>query len=441
MTPIGVSNGTMRDRIDIVEADITTLDVDAIVNAANKTLLGGGGVDGAIHRAAGPELRATCAKLKGCETGEAKITPGFRLSAGYVIHTVGPIWGGGTWDEDRLLALCYANSLGLAVARSADHHRLPCHLDRRLWLSAYPRSPRCSRHRARRLAHRAVTEARRVLLLRQGVVWSPRNRACGGVERRQLVLAAPIIVWLRQDLRLGDHPALAAAANTSAPVLPLYILDDAMPGRWRMGAASRWWLHGSLTALNKDLEKRGGHLCLRQGKDPEVLAALLAETSASAIYATRGYEPWEPALEKAVAEACKIRRADFHLFGGRLLFEPEAVLTGDGKPYRVFSSFWKACLASKSPRAPLPAPKLSKFAEARGDRLDSWGLLPTQPDWAEGLRETWQPGEAVALARLGEFVDKHVASYADNRSRLDLDETSRLSPHLHFGEISPNQAW
>jgi O-acetyl-ADP-ribose deacetylase len=105
----------MRNRIDIVEADITTLDVDAIVNAANKTLLGGGGVDGAIHSAAGPELRAACAKLEGCRTGEAKITPGFRLPARYVIHTVGPIWGGGTRDEDRLLALCYANSLGLAL--------------------------------------------------------------------------------------------------------------------------------------------------------------------------------------------------------------------------------------------------------------------------------------------------------------------------------------
>jgi O-acetyl-ADP-ribose deacetylase (regulator of RNase III) len=105
----------MRDRITIVEGDITTLDVDAIVNAANRTLLGGGGVDGAIHRAAGPELRAACARLGGCETGEAKITPGFRLPARYVIHTVGPVWGGGARDEDRLLALCYANSLGLAL--------------------------------------------------------------------------------------------------------------------------------------------------------------------------------------------------------------------------------------------------------------------------------------------------------------------------------------
>ena len=113
----------MPDRIEIVEGDITTLDVDAIVNAANKSLLGGGGVDGAIHRAAGPELRQACATLGGCATGEAKITPGFRLKARHVIHTVGPVWGGGERGEDRLLANCYRNAL--ALARDHGLPRLP----------------------------------------------------------------------------------------------------------------------------------------------------------------------------------------------------------------------------------------------------------------------------------------------------------------------------
>jgi deoxyribodipyrimidine photo-lyase len=254
-------------------------------------------------------------------------------------------------------------------------------------------------------------------------------------------LTTPIIVWFRNDLRLADHPALSAAAKSGAAVLPLYILDDATPGRLRMGGASRWWLNGSVAALNADLTKRGGSLCLRQGSAPEVLATLLADTGASAIHVTRGYEPWEMELEKAVARACEAAGAAFRVFGGRLLFEPEAIVTGDGKPYRVFTPFWKACLAAGAPRTPLPQPKRLRFAEAKSDRLEVLKLLATRPDWAQGLRDTWQPGEARALARLGTFIKDRLANYADNRSRVDIDATSRLSPHLHFGEISPNQVW
>jgi deoxyribodipyrimidine photo-lyase len=250
----------------------------------------------------------------------------------------------------------------------------------------------------------------------------------------------PVIVWFRNDLRLADHPALAAAAATG-PILPLYILDDSTPGRFRMGGASRWWLHGSLAALAEALKRKGGTLVLRQGEAPKVLGALLDETKAASLHVTRGYEPWEPDLEGAVASLCKERGAAFQTFSGQLLFEPEAIVTGDGRPYRVFTPFWKACLAAAPPRPPLPVPTSMQFADARSDTLASLGLLPTRPDWAGGLRETWQPGEAAAKARLHGFIDDHLAGYADDRSRLDRDATSRLSPHLHFGEVSPREAW
>jgi deoxyribodipyrimidine photo-lyase len=208
-----------------------------------------------------------------------------------------------------------------------------------------------------------------------------------------------------------------------------------------MGGAARWWLHGSLQALSQQLARRGGALCLHRGAAPKVLAALLEETGASAIYATRGYEPWEPALELAVASACAARHAALRLFPGQLLFEPESVTTADGKPYRVFTPFWKACLAAPPPAPPSPAPKLERFATAIGDNLNDWNLLPTRPDWASGLRATWQPGALAARARLDDFLDTGLARYADDRSNLAGDPTSRLSPYLHFGEIGPDQVW
>jgi deoxyribodipyrimidine photo-lyase len=256
-----------------------------------------------------------------------------------------------------------------------------------------------------------------------------------------LTAPAPIIVWFRNDLRLADHPALTAAAGRGAPILPLFILDDETSGRFRAGGASRWWLHGSLAALADALKQRGGALILRRGEARKVLAALLDQTKAAAIHVTRGYEPWEPGLEATVSSLCEARAVAFRTFPGRLLFEPDTITTGDGKPYRVFTPFWKACLAAPPPRAPLPVPNVMHFATAESDRLESLGLLPSRPDWAGGLRETWQPGEAAARARLERFIDDDLAGYADTRSRLDRDTTSRLSPYLHCGDISPNQVW
>ena len=216
---------------------------------------------------------------------------------------------------------------------------------------------------------------------------------------------APVIVWFRRDLRLADHAALTAAATSGAPLLPLYLLDDETPGAFRLGGASRWWLHGSLAALDRSLAKHGGTLVLRQGPAPKVLAALLDETGAAAIHATRGYDPWDAKLEATVAELCKAKNAELHLHPGQLLFATGEIATGSGKPYRVFTPFWKACLAAPAPRAPLKVPRLDRFAKANGEKRDDLKLLPTKPDWAGGLRSTWEPGEKAARQRLADFID------------------------------------
>ena len=182
-------------------------------------------------------------------------------------------------------------------------------------------------------------------------------------------MTRPVIVWFRNDLRLADHPALAAAA-ANGPVLPLYILDDATPGHWRMGGAARWWLHGGLAALAGALKQQGGTLILRRGEAPKVLAAQLDETEAAAIHMTRGYEPWEPGLEAAVSSLCEQRGVAFRTFSGRLLFEPETIVTSDGHPYRVFTPFWKAS-QQLTVRAPLPARRLEPSRARRRTRRAS----------------------------------------------------------------------
>ncbi len=256
---------------------------------------------------------------------------------------------------------------------------------------------------------------------------------------KDAMATTPILFWFRQDLRLTDNRALAAACDTGQAVLPVYVLDDESPGAWRMGGASRWWLHHSLTALADDLAQLGCPLVLRRGAAPAVLQALLTETGATALYCTRAYEPWARNAETALSDAgVEIKR-----FAGNLLFEPEALRTQSGTPYRVFTPFWKACQAAPPPKPPLPRPQSIVRPESipAGESLAAWRLLPTAPDWAGGLREGWQPGEAGAQTKAIEFLDGAVADYASMRDRPDRIGTSRLSPHLHFGEISPHQCW
>ena len=253
--------------------------------------------------------------------------------------------------------------------------------------------------------------------------------------------ARPIIVWFRRELRLADHAALRAAAESGAPVLPLYVHDDETPNAWRSGGASRWWLHESLTALDASLDERGGKLVVRRGRTRDVLSALLEETNAGAVHATRSYEPFGTRCERDAAALCEDHGAAFRLHPGRVLFEPEDIVTKDGRPYRVFTPFWKACLKSDAPPAPKPVPHVKSFAKADSVPVGALGLLPSKPDWAGGLRETWRPGETAAQAALTAFIDDRMSAYADRRDDLFGATTSRLSPHLHFGEIGPAQVW
>jgi deoxyribodipyrimidine photo-lyase len=251
-----------------------------------------------------------------------------------------------------------------------------------------------------------------------------------------------VILWFRQDLRLADNPALTAAIDSGARLLPLFILDEDPDDSWAPGAASRWWLHRSLAALDKDLRKLGAPLCLRRGKADTVLRQVIDESGAEAVYWNRCYEPAAVARDKSLKSVLRDDGITVESFNGNLLVEPWELTTGQGRPYKVFTPFWKALLAHGAPPAALAKPKkLQGRMGIAGDKLVAWGLLPRKPDWAAGFPDHWTPGEAGAAARLSEFLDDAAGSYGNDRDRPDLPGTSRLSPHLHWGEISPRQVW
>ena len=249
-------------------------------------------------------------------------------------------------------------------------------------------------------------------------------------------MTAPVIMWFRQDLRLAHHPAVAAAAK-AGEVLPLYVLDDETPGEWRWGGASRWWLHMSLAALAEEVP-----FILRRGRADEVIARLVEETGASAVYFTRDYAPWSGPLELRIKQVEEKQGATCHRFGGFLLHEPEAIRTGQGQPYKVYTPYSRACFAAGEPQMPATPKELKWWrGSCPTDRLDDWGLLPTRPNWATGFEAAWKPGEQGAREALDLFVEQGLTDYADGRDRPDKPTTSRLSPHLHWGEISPHQVW
>jgi deoxyribodipyrimidine photo-lyase len=242
------------------------------------------------------------------------------------------------------------------------------------------------------------------------------------------------LVWFRSDLRLADNPALAAAASRGM-VIPVFVWAPEEEGAWPPGAASRWWLHHSLLALEQSLGQHGLPLVIRRGRAGAVLAELVAETGADAVFWNRRYEP------AAIARDGELKRSlpAAQSFNGALLHEPWTVATGAGTPYRVFTPFWDTLRGMTPPRAPLPPPRLAHAAcRPRSLRPQDLGLL-TDLGWDGGLTACWNPGEAGAAEALDAFCER-AARYADDRD-LPTRPSSRLSPHLHHGELSPRQVW
>ena len=253
----------------------------------------------------------------------------------------------------------------------------------------------------------------------------------------------PSLVWLRDDLRLGDNPALTAAVERGRPIALVYLLDEVSPGIRPLGGAARWWLHQSLVSLAADAAALGGRLVLRRGAAEAVIGGLVEDLGAGAVFWNRRYGAAERDVDTRIKTSLTDAGVTAHSFAGSLLFEPWTIRTGGGTPYTVFTPFWRACTAGPPPRAPYPAPaELTDAAAAlAGDDLASWELEPRRPDWADGLREAWTPGESAAQEMLASFLDESLPKYGTERDLPAQQATSRLSPYLRWGEISPHQIW
>ena len=259
-------------------------------------------------------------------------------------------------------------------------------------------------------------------------------------------MTGPTLLWLRLDLRLEDHPALQAALARGQPVIPVFIWAPHEEAPWEPGAASRWWLHQSLAALQAVLVRCGSQLILRTlapgGSSLEALRSLIRETGATAVHWSRRYEPAVIARDRTIKDTLRGEGVEVRSFNAALLTEPWDVQNLSGKPFQVFSPFWRKVSATLELPPPVPAPRRIPAPAEWPDSvpLDSLRLQPAIA-WAGGFADAWQPGEAGAAANLGRFLDGPVEHYGESRNLPGITGTSRLSPHLHFGEISPRQVW
>jgi deoxyribodipyrimidine photo-lyase len=251
---------------------------------------------------------------------------------------------------------------------------------------------------------------------------------------------APALVWFRLDLRLADNPAMEAAAARNKKIVPVFIWAPEEEGEWPPGAASRWWLHQSLQSLADGLRRRGMHLVLRRGPSLDALRSLIRECGADSVFWNRRYEPALRARDAFVQKALISAGLHVETHNSALLFEPEEIRTTSGKPFRVFTPFWRSCLSAAPDFLSLPAPPIQRTECPPSLSLKELALEP-EIDWVAGMRSAWDPGEAGAHKTLHRFLDNALADYEEQRNFPADAGTSRLSPHLHFGEISPRQVW
>ena len=250
------------------------------------------------------------------------------------------------------------------------------------------------------------------------------------------------IVFFRNDLRLEDNQALTKAADECDCVVPVFIANPDDSYRWAPGAASRWWLHQSLTALSKELAKLGSKLVIRSGDVNKSMLQLVAETNASAVYWNRRYDPHGREEDVALERDLLNEGVEVRTFNSNLLHEPHMVQTKSGGPFKVFTPFWNQCSARIKVDGLEKAPEKITAPSKKIDSLELSDLsLEPTIDWAAGFREMWTPGELGAKDQLEVFIDESLEDYQYGRDVPAIGHVSKLSPHLHFGEISPRQIW
>ena len=255
--------------------------------------------------------------------------------------------------------------------------------------------------------------------------------------------AGPALVWFRNDLRISDNPALSAAINRGGPVAGLYVLETGRDGARPLGAAASWKLHGALNALRDALDTINVPLILMRGSSNDILPKIAEILGARACFWNRRYEPAAIATDKSVMARLKDSGIEVMSWNGSLIAEPWQVKTKTGGWYKVFTPFYKAARASADQLQPIGTPLAAQkwqSVETFGDTLEDWGLIPTKPDWAGGLRANWSHGDEAAQNRLSLFLQEGLKGYSEGRNFPSSFNVSGISPHLRFGEISPRQA-